>query len=206
MHASLPLYSGMTIIETSIDPTQVGCQTASIVGKGSYIALGSRRALMAQRNSDGSIRVYIALTVSESWANTSGLELVDVGVTKEKILDDYFEDWSPNIKSLVVESGLHEMRLWPLYDTPKPSEGGRWLNNVGITLIGDAAHVMPPWTGRGANMAMLDGLVLGKQIGQALQLSSRSSIRVYTGIVLAACMYPTSSGMLILASVRCTSG
>ena len=40
--------------------------------------------------------------------------------------------------------------------------GQNWTPNPNITLIGDAAHVMPPYAGEGVNMAMLDALVLSK--------------------------------------------
>jgi 2-polyprenyl-6-methoxyphenol hydroxylase-like FAD-dependent oxidoreductase len=37
-----------------------------------------------------------------------------------------------------------------------------WTPKPNATLIGDAAHVMPPYAGEGVNMAMLDALVLSK--------------------------------------------
>jgi 2-polyprenyl-6-methoxyphenol hydroxylase-like FAD-dependent oxidoreductase len=37
-----------------------------------------------------------------------------------------------------------------------------WKPKPNVTLIGDAAHVMPPDAGEGVNMAMLDALVLSK--------------------------------------------
>ena len=37
-----------------------------------------------------------------------------------------------------------------------------WKPKPNVTLIGDAAHVMPPYAGEGVNMAMLDALVLSK--------------------------------------------
>ncbi|KAJ9638744.1 hypothetical protein H2204_004220 [Knufia peltigerae] len=163
-----PVYSGMTIVETNISPATESQQTSAMVGKGSYMAVAFNKALMAQRNADGGIRVYIALTVPETWATASGLDWSDPTITKETILNRFFTQWSDSVKNVVRDSKSSEMRLWPLYDTLKPTEGGRWRTNLGATLLGDAAHVMPPWTGRGANMAMLDALGLGKKMGQAL--------------------------------------
>jgi 2-polyprenyl-6-methoxyphenol hydroxylase-like FAD-dependent oxidoreductase len=39
-----------------------------------------------------------------------------------------------------------------------------WDAKPNATLIGDAAHVMPPYAGEGVNMAMLDALVLSRRL------------------------------------------
>jgi 2-polyprenyl-6-methoxyphenol hydroxylase-like FAD-dependent oxidoreductase len=43
--------------------------------------------------------------------------------------------------------------------------GHKWQHRPGVTIIGDAAHLMTPWAGEGANVSMWDSLDLAVVIG-----------------------------------------
>lgn len=45
--------------------------------------------------------------------------------------------------------------------------GHKWRHRSGTTIIGDAAHLMTPWAGEGANVSMRDSLDLAAVIGDA---------------------------------------
>ncbi|GFJ81562.1 FAD-dependent oxidoreductase [Phytohabitans houttuyneae] len=53
----------------------------------------------------------------------------------------------------------------------------RWTHKPGLTLIGDAAHLMPP-VGEGANQAMLDAATLAAELA-ANPADPDSAIQAY---------------------------
>jgi 2-polyprenyl-6-methoxyphenol hydroxylase-like FAD-dependent oxidoreductase len=72
---------------------------------------------------------------------------------------DEFDGWAPELTTLITASDTPPV-LRRLFTLPT---GHHWAHKPGVTLIGDAAHLMPP-NGEGANLAMLDGAELGQAI------------------------------------------
>ncbi|HEY3607200.1 MAG TPA: FAD-dependent monooxygenase, partial [Pseudonocardiaceae bacterium] len=134
---------------------------AALVGPGSMYALGEAKGLLAQRNGDGSIRLYIAVRAAEDWVATKVVDADDPAGTRARLLD-IFADWAPNLRALIARS---DDRL-----VPRPISalrvGHRWDRVPGVTLLGDAAHVMSPFAGEGANLAMLDAAELAVAIAE----------------------------------------
>ncbi len=109
-----------------------------------------RQILAAQRQGDGSIRVGISLPADGRRLDTC---------RSKRALLEMFDGWHPGLTAL-IEAG--DGAPIPRRIEAMPT-GTRWAHRPGITLIGDAAHLMPP-VGEGANQAMLDAAELAAQL------------------------------------------
>ncbi|KAF9200675.1 hypothetical protein BGZ49_009083 [Haplosporangium sp. Z 27] len=151
-----PIYSGLTMIETRLaNVDEDHPEESKVVGRGSLYALSDNKGIMAQRNGDGSIRSYAALRIP---ANLPEVEFAEESTARAFIINQ-FEGWSQNLKNL-IEKG---QGIIPRAINVLPIEH-RWISRPGITIIGDAAHLMSPFAGEGANLAMIDGVDLGLAI------------------------------------------
>ncbi|MGF6417211.1 2-polyprenyl-6-methoxyphenol hydroxylase-like FAD-dependent oxidoreductase [Stenotrophomonas sp. AN71] len=143
LSACQPLPTGITFFEGWIE--QPAADIAAMVGQGSLFCFGGEEALFAQRNSGDRLCVYAALKRSPDWLDT---QITQQGM-RTLVMDSYGR-WAPNLRRL-LEACTDFVRR-PIYSLPADF---RWAPREGVTLIGDAAHLMPP-VGVGVNLAMLD--------------------------------------------------
>jgi 2-polyprenyl-6-methoxyphenol hydroxylase-like FAD-dependent oxidoreductase len=54
-----------------------------------------------------------------------------------------------------------------------------WATLPNVTIIGDAAHVMPPFAGEGANMAMRDALDLSESLTSGEHITIQEALAHY---------------------------
>ncbi|MFS8201433.1 FAD-dependent oxidoreductase [Streptomyces sp. CWNU-52B] len=149
--AAVPSYSGVTFTEAWFDDVENRhADLSALVGDGSATTTDGERALFAQRNSGGHIRVYIIRRAPADWITAAGLSAEDTAGIRAQLLDE-FAEWAPAMRQMIsANDGPYVDR--PLYVLPAPHT---WDHVPTVTLLGDAAHLMPP-IGVGVNLAMLD--------------------------------------------------
>jgi 2-polyprenyl-6-methoxyphenol hydroxylase-like FAD-dependent oxidoreductase len=158
-----PRHTGVTYIETSLDDIDTRHpELARLVGDGSLAVYGVNRAVVAQRNSGGHVKVYAQFRVDPGRPTDPDRypspELTDTEAVRSKLLT-LFDGWAPPVLDLLRHGTTFAHR--PLYVLPAPHT---WPHVPGVTLLGDAAHLMPP-LGVGANIAMLEGAELAEALG-----------------------------------------
>ncbi|MFE9067359.1 FAD-dependent oxidoreductase [Streptomyces violaceusniger] len=174
---AVPEYTGMSFVEAWFsDVENRHPDIAELVGSGSAGAADGERALFAQRNSGDHIRVYIIRRAPVDWLAMSGLSADDTDGIRALLLDEYAH-WSPRMRQMITTNeGPYVDR--PLFALPVPHT---WEHNPTVTLLGDAAHLMPP-LGVGVNLAMLDASEIALALANAATVDD--AIRVYEKTML----------------------
>ncbi|RDW72605.1 FAD-dependent oxidoreductase [Aspergillus mulundensis] len=182
----MPHYTGTQSITVTIPAISSKYpHLSSLIGRGSFSALGLRHGVMAQRGPADSARIYTFLSITdEHFPSSSGLDKLDLKSAEERILTDanLLGSFGEPLKELFSAScaeesqgnpGLTTLPIKPLYTLPTNTTFPHNSHqDTAITLIGDAAHLMPPWAGEGVNLAMWDALLLSKAIVSAFEQST----------------------------------
>jgi len=148
----VPFYTGVTFVEAHFDNVETDHPAVTeLVGDGHVFSTGDNKGIIGQRNSDQHVRAYIALRTELDWHEAAGIDLTDTAAVRAVLLKA-FEGWDARLLTMITDNdGPYVNR--PLFVLPSPHT---WPHTPGATLLGDAAHLMSPFGGLGANLAMLD--------------------------------------------------
>ncbi|WP_037604333.1 FAD-dependent oxidoreductase [Streptacidiphilus rugosus] len=151
-----PAPIGHNVVEIGIpDIDRTHPDLAAMVGRGTYWVLGDGLSLAAQRNGDGRVRIGVSFfNTPADWFATSGIPFDDPAAARARLIE-LLPGWHPRFAALIAAC---DDMVVPRSITSLPI-GLTWPSAPNVTLLGDAAHLMPP-TGEGANMALLDGAFL----------------------------------------------
>jgi len=117
---------------------------------------------------------YIGFKTDENWIIESGIDFSD----KAQVLAWFkkeFAGWA-DIWDELFENANPVFIPRPQYCMPFDQT---WDALPNLTMLGDAAHLMPPYAGEGVNMAMLDALELAECLLSDDFTDTHSAIAAY---------------------------
>lgn len=152
------IYSGLTIVEGNVYNAAKNTPGLWALAKGGKVfALGKEQSLILSTKGDGSLSFYTGTKVPENWVSESKIDFN----SKTQVLEWFkteFSGWNELWQELFQSD-----EIWfvprPQYHFPLNQS---WKTVPNLTLLGDAAHRMPPYAGEGVNMAMQDAFELAE--------------------------------------------
>ena len=168
-------YSGITMLEGNVKGAKDNAPIiAKLLNGGKIMAFGNEKNLLLGQKENEEIGFYASFKTDENWASNSGLNFKD----NIEILN-WFKTKYPEWNSIWYE--LFENTTTPFIPRPiycMPTDQ-TWKTISNLTLLGDAAHAMPPFAGEGANMAMLDALELSENLCSDKYVTLYEAISTY---------------------------
>lgn len=148
-------YSGLTVVEGGVKDAETALPNIyKLLNGGKIFAFGDEKSLIVGSKGDGSLAFYVGFKKEEDWFRNCGIDFTN----KDEVLT-WFKETFPSWDSMWVElfEKAYTFTLRPQYCMPLDQT---WEAKSNLTMLGDAAHLMPPYAGEGVNMAMLDALEL----------------------------------------------
>jgi 2-polyprenyl-6-methoxyphenol hydroxylase-like FAD-dependent oxidoreductase len=157
-----PVYAGFTLLEGTVpNAAQQVPALWQLIQGGSLTALENGQTISFLTKGDGALNFWVWVKKPEDWLATSGITWTDRAAVAAWFTQE-FSTWSPNWQDLFANEALTVVPR-PSYYFPLDQP---WPSQPNLTLLGDAAHRMPP-NGEGVNQAMVDALDLAESLGNA---------------------------------------
>jgi len=170
-----PFYSGVIMLEGNIYDAQAKAPNMhALLAGGKIMAFGNKKDLLIGQKGNGEIGFYASFKAEENWPKDSGLDYSDKAQVVAWFKEKYAE-WS-EVWYELFENATMPFIPRPIYCMPLDQN---WEALPNVTMLGDAAHVMPPFAGEGVNMAMQDALELSELLTSDECQNFHEGIAVY---------------------------
>ncbi|PWB23283.1 FAD-dependent oxidoreductase [Flavobacterium sp. HTF] len=170
-----PFYSGVTILEKNVpDAEKNAPKIHNLLKGGKIMSFGDSQTVSGSAKGDGGIDFYIGFKTDAEWYRNCQIDFKN----SKQVLDWFKQEYSKwnDVWYELFEYENSSFTPRPLYCMPLDQF---WEAQSNITIIGDAAHLMPPYAGEGVNMAMLDALQLSESLTSENNTDLKSAIAQY---------------------------
>ncbi len=173
-------YTGSTLIHGITPNPAVACpELYAMVQRGTLFAVGNGKSIIVQEKGNGSLEFYCSIGATPEGQVAAAIDFSDRKAVVRQLEDDY-SGWHPAFYELFASAAAFIPR--PVYATPATQH---WKTQPNLTLVGDAAHVIPSFASAGVNMAMLDACELAGQLTNGRHKSIGAAINAYEQEMLA---------------------
>jgi 2-polyprenyl-6-methoxyphenol hydroxylase-like FAD-dependent oxidoreductase len=169
-----PFFAGMTAIEGAVYNAEVASpKIFKLLNGGKIFAMADSKSLIISSKGDGSLAFYPGFNSTENWAKESGINFNDKAQVCAWFKQEY-NGWAEIWQELFENTEYLIPR--PQYCMPLNQT---WEALPNLTMLGDAAHLMPPYAGEGVNMAMLDAVELAECLLSDNYIDTQSAIAAF---------------------------